>query len=129
MSEGKRPFKCKHFSQMTKEERIALMIMKDKITEDEVKFSDHAIKVMRQRRVKENEIIKAIKYGQIIEYRETPIDKRITIRSTFKNRKDLIVYVAVSILDNIVITTYYDRYYNIHKERNFTKYHQTLKII
>ena len=129
MEENKKAFKCKHFSQMTREERITLMRLKDKVLEHDIEFTEHALKAMSNRRVKEWEIVKAIKSGQIIEYRETQKDKRITIRSTFKNRKDFVVYVSLSLVDNIVITTYYDSYYNIHKERDFTKYDETLKIL
>lgn len=121
-------FTAKHFSQMTENERWYLLKKKDRLIGYNTLFSEHAIERMSERRITERDIVEAVRMGQIIEYRKTWKDERITIRATRLKKKQFVVYVSFSIRDNVVVTTYYDDARNIHKQRDFTKYDESLQV-
>jgi len=121
-------FTAKHFSQMTESERWYLLKKKDRLIGYNTLFSEHAIERMSERRITERDIVEAVRMGQIIEYRKTWKDERITIRATRLKKNQFIVYVSFSIRDNVVVTTYYDDARNIHKQRDFGKYDENLQV-
>lgn len=121
-------YNAKHFSQMDEKERWYLLRKKDKLIGDYTIFSEHALERMSGRRITTRDIIECVKMGQIIEYRKTKKDERITIRATRLKNKQFIVYVSFSIKDNVIVTTYYDDVRNIHKQRDFNKYDEDLKV-
>lgn len=119
---------AKHFLQMSESERWYLLRKRDRLIGRNTLFSQHSIQRMCERRITEREIIEAVKYGQIIEYRKSRKDERITVRSTRLKCKHLIVYVSFSIRDNIIVTTYCSNMNDFTKEKNFSKYDESLKV-
>lgn len=120
----------KHFQQMTSEERLYLMRIKDNLLKRNViHFTQHALERMEERYIKERDIIRAIKNGQIIEYRENNNNKVITIRGCTLTRKKENIYVILSITDGSVITTYSNKNWSLlAKEYNLDKYISNFKI-
>lgn len=97
-------------------------------------FSTHVLEQMDLRNVKKRDIMKAVRMGQILEYRKVfrnnkYIDDRITIRATHLNRGYFQVIVSFSLRNNVVVTTYYNHIREIHKERNFSKYDKLLTVL
>lgn len=121
-------YNAKHFSQMDERERWYLLKKKDRLIGERTIFAEHALERMSERRITTRDIIECVKMGQIIEYRKTKKDERITIRATRLKNKQFIVYVSFSIKDNVVVTTYYDDARNIHKQRDFSKYDENLRV-
>lgn len=126
IGENKVPEKIfgKHFQQMTKEERIYLLKVKDSILKKKrVYFAQHALDRMEERFIKEKDIIKAVRNGQIIEYRENERDKVIAIRGCTLTRDNQNVYVIMSIITGKVITTYSNKHWTTYnKQYNLDKY-------
>lgn len=114
----------KHFQQMTKEERLYLLQVKDTLLKKQgISFAQHALNRMEERFIKEKDIIKAIKNGQIIEYRENENDKVIAIRGCSLTRDKQNVYVIISIITGKVITTYSNKHWKTHNNNyNLDKY-------
>lgn len=114
----------KHFQQMTKEERLYLLQVKDTLLKKQgISFAQHALNRMEERFIKEKDIIKAIKNGQIIEYRENENDKVIAIRGCSLTRDKQNVYVIISIVTGKVITTYSNKHWKTHNNNyNLDKY-------
>lgn len=114
----------KHFQQMTKEERLYLLKVKDNILRKRrVYFAQHALDRMEERYIKERDIIRAVRNGQIIEYRENENDKVIAIRGCSLTRDKQNVYVIISILTGKVITTYSNKHWmTYNKQYNLDKY-------
>lgn len=126
IGENKVPEKIfgKHFQQMTKEERLYLLKVKDTILRKKgVYFAQHALARMEERYIKERDIIKAVRNGQIIEYRENEKDKVIAIRGCTLTRDNQNVYVIMSIITGKVITTYSNKHWTTYnKQYNLDKY-------
>lgn len=114
----------KHFQQMTKDERLYLLKVKDTILRKKgVYFAQHALDRMEERFIKERDIIKAVRNGQIIEYRENERDKVVAIRGCTLTRDNQNVYVIMSIVTGKVITTYSNKHWmTYNKEYNLDKY-------
>lgn len=135
MNYDKEYYKAKHFSQMKIEERLHLMNKKDSLLNSgKTIFSPHMLDQMELRRVKKRDIIKAIRTGQILEYRKIfrnnkYIDDRITIRATHLNRRYFQVVVVFSLKNNVIITTYYNNIREIYEEKNFSKYDKFLTVL
>ena len=120
----------KHFKHMTKTERLYLLVLKDnKLRKSEVKFAKHALDRMNERYIKERDVIRALKNGQILEYRKTDIDEVIAIRGCSMTRRKEQVYVIYSITKNKVITTYSNKHWEIlKKSQNLDKYDSNFNI-
>lgn len=121
----------KNFHQMTKEERLYLMQVKDNLLRRKsIYFGQHALDRMEERYIKEKDIIKAIRNGQIIEYRENANDKVIAIRGCTLNRRKENVYVILSITTGKIITTYSNKHWTTYtKQYNLDKYIPNFEII
>lgn len=119
---------AKHFSQMDESERWYLLKKRDRLIGSNTLFSQHSIQRMCERRITDRDIIEAVKYGQITEYRKSAKDERITVRSTRLKCKHLIVYVSFSIRDNVIVTTYCSGMGDFSKEKDFSKYNKDLKV-
>lgn len=114
----------KHFQQMSKEERLYLMKIKDSLLRKKnIHFAKHALDRMEERYIKERDIIKAIRNGQIIEYRENNYDRVVAIRGCTLNRRNENVYVIMSINNGKIITTYSNKHWMAYtKHYDLTKY-------
>lgn len=136
-----RKYRGKHFSQMEHAERVYLMKKLEMILNKPIKFSDHAIEALKSRRLRPTEIIKSLKFGQIIDYRliynkyNEICDHRITVRSTFTRRRNWtwkdtsVIYVSLSLDTPFVVTTFYDKADNMLLKVNMKKYDSEIKII
>lgn len=96
----------KHFRHMTRNEILYLTVRKQKQLRKELKFSNHAIQRMKERHIKEKDILIGLKNGQIVEYKKTSDDEVLVIRSCFINRRHKQAYIVYSLTKNLVITTY-----------------------
>lgn len=96
----------KHYRYMTQEERVYLMSLRDRAIRKGITFANHALDRMGERWIKEKDVIKTIKNGQIMEYKKTSNDEVLTIRGTNINRRKEQIYVILSIRSCKVITTY-----------------------
>lgn len=113
----------KHFKSMTKEERIYLLTVKDKLLRKGVTFAKHALDRMDERYIKEKDVLRALKNGQILEYKKINNDEVIAIRGCHINRKKEQVYVIFSLTHNKVITTYSNKHWIAYKKmKNLEKY-------
>lgn len=113
----------KHFRHMTKDEVLYLMIRKKKLLRKSLKFSEHALKRMHERHIKEKDIILGLKNGQLIEYKKTKDEEIIVVRSCFINRQNKQAYIVYSLTKNLVITTYSNYYAEALKSKeNNEKY-------
>lgn len=113
----------KHYKYMTQEERVYLMSLRDRVIKKGITFANHALDRMDERWIKEKDVLKTIKYGQIMEYKKTASDEILTIRGTTINKKKEQVYVILSIRTGKVITTYSNKYWiAINKSSELDKY-------
>ena len=111
----------KHFSQMTNEERMYLLLLKEQTVRKNIFFSDHALQRMEERNIFESQVIKAIKVGQIINYRLNGRDEVLTIRSCHTNKAKKQVYVVYSLTRRKVITTYSKKEWLTFNKNNYMK--------
>lgn len=105
----------KHFQNMTKEERVYLLQIKDNLLRKGVTFAQHALDRMNERYIKEKDVLKALKNGQILEYKKNSNDEIIIVRGCHINRRNEQVYVIFSIANSKVITTYSNKHWTIYK--------------
>lgn len=119
----------KHFKHMTKEEITYLLMMKTMSLRKGVIFSKHSIDRMRDRRIRKRDVIKALKTGQIIDYRYIDNSEIVTIRSCYLNRGDEQVYVVFALNKGKVITTYSNRHFAAkYKMSHLERYEENYKI-
>lgn len=119
----------KHYKYMTQEERVYLMSVRDKALKNGITFANHAVVRMDERWIKEKDVIKAIRQGQIMEYKKTNNDEILTIRGTTISRKNEQIFVILSIKTGKVITTYSNKYWiAINKSSELDKYTNDRKI-
>lgn len=119
----------KHFSNMTKEEIVYLLAVKDKLINKGVNFGEHALSRMGERYIKERDVINALKYGQILEYQKNNKEEVLVIRGCYINRRNNQIYVVLSLTRNKVITTYSNKHSFAYKQRiNFDKYSTDIDI-
>lgn len=119
----------KHFRYMTQEERVYLMSLKDRAIRKGITFANHALDRMDERWIKEREVLRAIKNGQIVEYKKTDLDEVLTIRGNTINRRKEQIYVILSIRNGKVITTYSNKYWIArNKSSELDKYTNDKKI-
>jgi hypothetical protein len=119
----------KHYKYMTQEERVYLMSVRDKALKNGITFANHAVARMDERWIKEKDVIKAIRQGQIMEYKKTNNDEILTIRGTTISRKNEQIFVILSIKTGKVITTYSNKYWiAINKSSELDKYTNDRKI-
>ena len=78
----------KHYRYMTQEERVYLMSLKDRALRKGITFANHALDRMDERWIKEKDVMRTIKKGQIMEYKKTNNDEILTIRGTSINKKN-----------------------------------------
>lgn len=113
----------KHYKYMTKEERVYLMSLRDRVVRKGITFANHALDRMDERWIREKDVLKTIKHGQIMEYKKTTSDEILTIRGTTINKKKEHIYVILSIRTGKVITTYSNKYWvAINKSSELEKY-------
>lgn len=113
----------KHFTSMTREERVYLLTLKDRLLKKGITFAKHALDRMDERYIKEKDVIRALKNGQILEYKKTDKDEVIAVRGCHINRRNEQVYVIFSITHNRVITTYTNKHWTAYKKmKNLEKY-------
>lgn len=119
----------KHYRYMTQEERVYLMSLKDRALRKGITFANHALDRMDERWIKEKDVMKTIKKGQIMEYKKTNNDEILTIRGTSINKKNEQIYVILSIRSCKVITTYSNKYWLAqNKSSELDKYTNDKKI-
>lgn len=119
----------KHYRYMTQEERVYLMSLKDRALRKGITFANHALDRMDERWIKEKDVMKTIKKGQIMEYKKTNNDEILTIRGTSINKKNEQIYVILSIRSCKVITTYSNKYWIAqNKSLELDKYTNDKKI-
>lgn len=119
----------KHYRYMTQEERVYLMSLKDRALRKGITFANHALDRMNERWIKEKDVMKTIKKGQIMEYKKTNNDEILTIRGTSINKKNEQIYVILSIRSCKVITTYSNKYWIAqNKSSELDKYTNDKKI-
>lgn len=119
----------KHYRYMTQEERVYLMSLKDRALRKGITFANHALDRMDERWIKEKDVMKTIKKGQIMEYKKTNNDEILTIRGTSINKKNEQIYVILSIRSCKVITTYSNKYWIAqNKSSELDKYTNDKKI-
>lgn len=119
----------KHFKNMTKEERLYLLTIKDRLLRRGVTFAKHALDRMDERFIKEKDVLRALKNGQILEYKKTDKDEVIAVRGCHINRRNEQVYVIFSISHNKVITTYSNKHWTAYKKmKNLEKYDTNFSI-
>lgn len=119
----------KHYRYMTQEERVYLMSLKDRALRKGITFANHALDRMDERWIKEKDVMRTIKKGQIMEYKKTNNDEILTIRGTSINKKNEQIYVILSIRSCKVITTYSNKYWIAqNKSSELDKYTNDKKI-
>lgn len=119
----------KHYRYMTQEERVYLMSLKDRALRKGITFANHALDRMNERWIKEKDVMRTIKKGQIMEYKKTNNDEILTIRGTSINKKNEQIYVILSIRSCKVITTYSNKYWIAqNKSSELDKYTNDKKI-
>jgi len=119
----------KHFSNMTKEEIIYLLALKDRLINKGVNFGEHALLRMGERYIKERDVINALKYGQILEYQKNNKEEILVVRGCYINRRKNQIYVVLSLTHNKVITTYANKHSFAYRQRtNFDKYSTDIDI-
>lgn len=117
----------KHFSQMTKDERAYLLLLKSKTLRRGVSFAKHALSRMDERYIKERDVLRALKNGQIIDYRKINDKEVITVRGCHVNRNKEQVYVVYCLTTRTIITTYSNKQW-IKKYKNIDKYEKNFSI-
>ena len=119
----------KHFRYMTQEERIYLMTLKNRALKKGISFANHALDRMDERWIKGKDVLRAIKNGQIVEYKKTENDEVLTIRGCSVNRKKEQIVVILSLRSRTVITTYSNKYWVAYsKSSELQKYTNDMKI-
>ena len=120
----------KHFRHMSREEILYLMIRKKKALLKTINYSEHVFKRMKERHIKEKDIVLGLKNGQIIEYKKTKENEEIiVVRSCFINKKNKQAYIVYSLTKNLVITTYSNEHAEAYKSKEYNdKYSPTKKI-
>ena len=119
----------KHFRYMTQEERIYLMSLKNRALKKGISFANHALDRMDERWIKGKDVLRAIKNGQIVEYKKTENDEVLTIRGCSVNRKKEQIVVILSLRSRTVITTYSNKYWVAYsKSSELQKYTNDMKI-
>ena len=87
------------------------------IQNKKIKMTDHAKERSRKRKITEDEIIKCIKKGSIIEVHHKRRDVRVLLRSDSKNRS---ICVVVDVISERIVTVYTnginDTHESLHKE-------------
>lgn len=115
----------KHFNNMTKEERLYLITIKNNLLKSGLTFAKHALNRMDERYIKEKDVLRALRYGQILEYQKNDIDEVIIVRGCHLNRKNEHIYVIFSISESKVITTYPNKYWRAYKKMRGLEKHNT----
>ena len=119
----------KHFRYMNKEERLYLMLMRDRNLKRGLTFTNHALSRMEERKISEKSLTHAIKNGQIVEYKKTMNDEVLTIRGCTLNKYKQQVYVILSIKTGKVITTYSNSHWvALNKSAELDKYSNNMEI-
>ena len=113
----------KHFTKMTKEERIYLLSLKDKLLKRGVSFGRHALAKMHERSIKEKDVLKAIKNGQIVEYKKIKNKESMIIRGCNINKRNEQIYVIFSLSYNKVITAYSNKQHSKHNKMKALERH------
>ena len=111
----------KLFEDMSKLERIYLIKRKELALNKGVNFAKHALERMNERFIKENEVLNAIRNGQIIEYKKIGESEILVIRGCHVNNQNKQVYVVFSITHRKVITTYFNKHWVILKKKRKKK--------
>lgn len=119
----------KHFRHMTRDEVLYLMVRKKKLLRKTLRFSDHALTRMKERHIKEKDIVLGLKNGQIIEYKKTKDEEILVIRSCFINKRDKQAYIVYSLTKNLVITTYSNYYVDAFKSKEHNEKYSPSKTI
>lgn len=105
------------------------MSLKDRALRKGITFANHALDRMDERWIKEKDVMRTIKKGQIMEYKKTNNDEILTIRGTSINKKNEQIYVILSIRSCKVITTYSNKYWIAqNKSSELDKYTNDKKI-
>lgn len=119
----------KNFKQMSRDERIYLLELKNNALNNGIFFAKHALDRMNERYIHEKDIIRAVKEGQIIEYRKIKDTDIITIRGGHVNKYGEQVYVILSLNKRKVITTYTNKYETAYKKMMYLdRYKEDFKI-
>lgn len=119
----------KNFKQMSRDEIIYLLELKSKALNKGIFFAKHALDRMDQRYIREKDIIKALKDGQIIEYRKIKNTDIITIRGGHVNKYGEQVYVIFSLDKRKVITTYTNKHETAYRKMmHLDRYEENFKI-
>lgn len=119
----------KNFKQMSRDERIYLLELKNKALNNGIFFAKHALDRMEERYIREKDIIRALKDGQIIEYRRIKDTDIITIRGGHVNKYGEQVYVIFSLDKRKVITTYTNKQETAYKKMtHLDRYEENFKI-
>ena len=119
----------KNFKQMSREEIVYLLTMKDIALKKGITFAKHALDRMEERYIKERDVIKALKNGQLIDYRWVNHTDIITIRGSHINKYGEQVYVIFSLNKRKVITTYTNKYDDAYRKMmHLDRYKDDFKI-
>ena len=129
----------KHYSQMTATEINFLKKELKEINVHNCKVSSHLVRKFKtELKIELLELARTIKSNDslIIEYNTVRNDKRILIRSKkeynviLDGRKQLAnICLVISIIENKIVTAYYNSSNDNHNHINMTRYNQNLKII
>lgn len=116
----------KHISQMTSED---IIFLKNKVrVKGKPQLTDYCKDKMKLRGIKEWQVKKAIKEGELIEYHYVnPFEQRVLLRGT-PNKRGNVVCVVYDVHTRDVVTVYYNKFNDNHKTLNMDRYLEDIDI-
>ena len=117
--------KRKHISQMSYKEQEALVNL---VNHTIFSFCDYCLYKMKKRKIKREQVVKAIKNGYLIEYHFKDNSHRVLLRGRPNNSRKC-VCVVLDLTKRNIVTTYYNNFNDRHTTLNPNIYDENLDVL
>ena len=91
-------------------------------------FCDYCLYKMKERKIKRQQVVKAIKNGYLIEYHFKDNSHRVLLRGRPNNNKKC-VCVVLDLTKRSIITAYYNHFNDRHTTLNLSIYEENLDVL